>query len=299
MIFYFFAVGGVQIIGRDRQIIGRDRHLIDLDNEVSQLVENKFGTIGRTLLTLLQFATLDSWTAVVQPIVFEKPALMLYFLSFIVVAAITLTNLVTAVIVQNSIEASENDKMAKGLYLADKRRAVKEKLQTIFSDMDADASQSLSRSEVWEAYRDEKLVQDSLAVLLSGAVGGATEQDINDLFTELDFDNDDQLSVMEFLDGICAFQEDKVTFFLMCMHRQIQQIISEGRALRSGLTSPSRSPTRRGSKPSLLGDAGRETPVQAEQERPRPPPEPPPATPSAAAASALLGGLRQEVEAWQ
>ncbi|GGA65339.1 hypothetical protein GCM10011490_15020 [Pseudoclavibacter endophyticus] len=70
-----------------------------------------FGTIGESLFTLFQMMTLDSWAAVVRPIMDNGyPAAWVFFVLFIVVSALTMLNLFVAVIIdtmQNLTKARE------------------------------------------------------------------------------------------------------------------------------------------------------------------------------------------------
>lgn len=58
-----------------------------------------FGSIGASLFSLFQIMTLDSWAALVRPVMEEFPAAWLFFVPFIVVSALTMLNLFVAVIV--------------------------------------------------------------------------------------------------------------------------------------------------------------------------------------------------------
>ncbi|MGO2112126.1 MAG: ion transporter [Pseudoclavibacter sp.] len=60
----------------------------------------QFGTIGESLFTLFQMMTLDSWAAVVRPIMADgMPGAWVFFVLFIVVSALTMLNLFVAVII--------------------------------------------------------------------------------------------------------------------------------------------------------------------------------------------------------
>ena len=71
-----------------------------------------FGTIGKSIYSLFQIMTLESWSmGIVRPIMEKFPYAWLYFLPFILVTTFTMLNLFIAVIV-NAMQA-ETDASAK------------------------------------------------------------------------------------------------------------------------------------------------------------------------------------------
>jgi len=69
-----------------------------------------FGSLHRTLLTLFQILTLDSWaTGVMYPILEETSLALIYFISFILIGAFVIINLFVGVIVNNVEEANREN----------------------------------------------------------------------------------------------------------------------------------------------------------------------------------------------
>ncbi len=69
-----------------------------------------FGSLHRTLLTLFQILTLDSWaTGVMYPILEETSFALVYFISFILIGAFVIINLFVGVIVNNVEEANREN----------------------------------------------------------------------------------------------------------------------------------------------------------------------------------------------
>ena len=67
-----------------------------------------FGSLGRSLFTLFQIMTLESWSmAVVRPIMETQPLAWLFFVPFIVIATFTILNLFIGIIVSTMQELSE------------------------------------------------------------------------------------------------------------------------------------------------------------------------------------------------
>merc|ERR1712232_615521 len=109
----------------------------DLYNYV---VEENFGTLFRTVLTLLQGFTLDSAGSIYRPLVLEAPLLSFYFLAFILLVSIALMNLVTALMLESAMDSSKEDRdVIQKMKKAEKLGKIQE-LRGIFQTMDADKS---------------------------------------------------------------------------------------------------------------------------------------------------------------
>ena len=65
----------------------------------SQTDPDNWGNIGLALLTLAQVATYDDWAAVMGDVIEVHPWAWIYFISFIIVNAVVLLNMVIGVIV--------------------------------------------------------------------------------------------------------------------------------------------------------------------------------------------------------
>ena len=59
----------------------------------------RWGNIGVAMLTLVQVATYDDWAAVMRELIVVYPVAWIYFVSFIIINAVVLLNMVIGVIV--------------------------------------------------------------------------------------------------------------------------------------------------------------------------------------------------------
>lgn len=107
MVFYIFAVMGTELFGDDHR--------------------EHFGTLGRTLYTLFQVMTLESWSeSIARPIMADHPWAALYFVVFIVITALTVLNLFIGVIVstmQEGVQADESRQREEAEAQAHQERA--------------------------------------------------------------------------------------------------------------------------------------------------------------------------------
>ena len=65
----------------------------------SDIESAKFSSLGESLLTLTQVATLSGWEDVMNPILIEHPLAWMYFISYIFIVAIVILNLFIAILV--------------------------------------------------------------------------------------------------------------------------------------------------------------------------------------------------------
>lgn len=68
-----------------------------------------FGDLGSTLFTLFQLTTLENWAEIARDIMSTEPAAAVYFISFILISAFIIVNVVVGVIVSSIEETTRND----------------------------------------------------------------------------------------------------------------------------------------------------------------------------------------------
>lgn len=70
-----------------------------------------FGSLHRSILTLFQVVTMDSWASgIMRPILEEDPTSWWFFVSFILIGSFVIFNLFVGVIVNNVEEANKEGK---------------------------------------------------------------------------------------------------------------------------------------------------------------------------------------------
>ncbi|CAE7490358.1 unnamed protein product, partial [Symbiodinium natans] len=174
------------------ELITHDNDLNNLD-ETRDIIFRHFPNLFTSILTLLQFVTLDSIAAVYYPLIVHKPLLIIYFVPIMVIVSIGLMNLVTAVLVENALENAAAEAEAERLNLKKKIKEALPMLLTKFEDLDEDGSGYISRDEIEGV---------PLSVLPPKLLENVSIDSMVDLFELLDVDGGGQLTQHEFVEGL-------------------------------------------------------------------------------------------------
>lgn len=204
---YIAACIGVEIITKDATLVNNP--------QVSSIVSNSFGSLRVTMLTLLQFLTLDSIYQIYIPLVIEKPGLMLYFLAIILILPITLMNLVTAVLVENGMTAAQKEAEFETKARSDEMKSAVLQLLDIFTKLDINHNGALTRSE---------LVKMPANAIPRGLLDALAVEDLTDLFDVLDVDRTGEISQQEFVDGVLQMVVRDVPAETMRLMKLLQSV---------------------------------------------------------------------------
>lgn len=182
---YIFACLGVELITKDESL--------HEDVQTKAIVDEYFSSLPLTMLTLIQFITLDSIGSIYFPIVRSKPRLILFFLPILMILPITLMNLVTAVLVEHGLENAQaetaEDNRNRARYI---KKSVIE-LGELFEELDRDRNGLITPFEL-NMVPPDHVPKELLDVLFV--------DDLADIFMQLDVDGTGELSKDEFVNGI-------------------------------------------------------------------------------------------------
>eukprot|EP00435_Cladocopium_sp_Y103_P016518 s1743_g4.t1 len=182
---YVFSCIAVEIIAKDSDLTA---------NEITdQIVSQNFWGIGRSMLTIFQFVTLDGLREIYYPLVIEKPWLSVYFFAIVLVISIGLLNIVTACVVQTATanaaaSADEERSRLKGQVCG-----ALPQLIAIFNELDTDGSGLITHKKV------EHVPVDILPRRILESIYADTMGDVFDL---LDVNESGFLTEIEFTEGL-------------------------------------------------------------------------------------------------
>jgi len=155
-----------------------------------------FGTLPRSMYTLFQVITLDSWSSGIGRNVFSvEPMLFPVFLCFLFITTFGLLNVVVGVIVENTLSAAkQNENLRKRRTKAQFKKDLLV-LKNIFEQADMDGDGFLDRHEFKDILRRQEIKTDFAEI----------EVPIDDpdmIFDMLDEEEEGKLDVAAFVAGI-------------------------------------------------------------------------------------------------
>merc|ERR1711924_551138 len=136
------------------------------NSEAGEYIRMYFGDLRRCFLTLIMCTTIDSVGSMYQALFSEMPfSTFFFFISFLLVVAVAVMNLVTAVIVSQSMEQAAMDKEVEIAYKKQQLMKLLPGIRASFVALDEDGSGEITLEELLEA-PDE--VKEELAKCVAG-----------------------------------------------------------------------------------------------------------------------------------
>ena len=183
ILFYIYSCVGIELITK------RDW---SYDKTAEAIIEYKFSSLYRFMMTLIQFTTFDSIADIYTPIMLAEPLVSFFFVSYMLIVGIALMNLLTAIIVEGSMEQSRNDLEVAAALKDEMMKKYLPRLYQVFMEIDADGSGSLDLEELQNA---SESVRQELNKLVN-------TDDMEEIFHILDMDGSGSIDIDEFFDGI-------------------------------------------------------------------------------------------------
>ncbi|OLP94403.1 Voltage-dependent T-type calcium channel subunit alpha-1H [Symbiodinium microadriaticum] len=202
------------------ELIRKDQELLD-DPETGPVVRKYFNTLPTSILTLLQFVTLDSVAAIYYPLLVVRPLLIIFFAPILVIVSVGLMNLVTAILVESALESAQQEAEAGRQELKNKIKGALPSLLDIFQTLDTDMSGFITRDEldavpvdilpasVLERFKDigYKFIHQAFRMaspaISAGYVVNPQEPDRpRTKIEQLDVDGTGTLTLQEFVEGL-------------------------------------------------------------------------------------------------
>eukprot|EP00931_Biecheleriopsis_adriatica_P065595 TRINITY_DN4009_c0_g3_i1.p1 TRINITY_DN4009_c0_g3~~TRINITY_DN4009_c0_g3_i1.p1 ORF type:complete len:553 (-),score=130.07 TRINITY_DN4009_c0_g3_i1:55-1713(-) len=184
ILMYVAAIVGLEFFKADPQQ--------PLDHPYNVAVSDNFANFMDAMLFQLQIFSLDSIGGVYRPLTKHNFVSMAYFVVLILVMSIAFMNLVTAVMVNSSMDQAAADKEVMLKFMNDAKAKQAEELKVMFLELDEDGSGEVSMDEIRSAPED---AQEELQEM-------AGTDDLEALFNLLDYDGGGSLEVEEFCQGV-------------------------------------------------------------------------------------------------
>jgi len=183
MILYIFGIAATELVGR--------RELFSEDEQAQEL----FGDPLRSMFTLFQLMTMDTWGYnIARPIMQKDWWMCLFFVVFIMIGVFVFWNLITAIVVENAMNIANEDTQQKAKDVEASKKQELKVLSDLFLQIDADGSGELSTQEFFGALQLPQVQQ--LLDLLE-----LKPEEMSEVWYALD-DGDGVLTVKEFTTGL-------------------------------------------------------------------------------------------------
>jgi hypothetical protein len=168
-------------------------------NDDYNIAARHYDTLGESMLTLMQFMTLDSVSIIYRPLIDSKPWLIIYFLVFILLGPIALMNIVTAIMVESSLRTANEDQEAKKAWDSMRRKQMMPKLRSMFMSMDASQDGEVELEELLNSPPEVKEALQHVVGL----------DELEEIFNLMDYDGSGSIDIEEFVEGIMRSNSDK------------------------------------------------------------------------------------------
>jgi Ca2+-binding EF-hand superfamily protein len=212
VVLYVFAIASVELIGKHEDFVN------------SAHTQERFGTLYKSMFTLFQVMTLDTWAdSVVRPLMEKQPYLCLYFIFFITVSVFVLMNLITAVIVENAFSIAKDDEEMKAKQVEKRNQDEIKGLAIMFKDLDEDQSGELNKREFLNALTKPKFL-NKLKML------DMKEEDCYEVWDLLD-DGDGLLTVEEFTGGLRRMKAGARSKDILDMLKRLRNSLAQAERL--------------------------------------------------------------------
>jgi hypothetical protein len=206
IVLYFFAIMATSLIGK--------QEAYESDAEASEIAKDYFGDVVISMFTLFQIMTLDSWTAIVRPLMKVQPWILLFFIFFISIAVFVLMNLVTAVIVEHAFSGAKDEAQELAARLDQEKEQELQELEDLFAQIDESGDGKLTKEELFGAVKQRKVRQKLRAM-------DVMPKDIAELWEILD-NGDGELDPAEFTNGIRRLRGEAKAKDILRLERELR-----------------------------------------------------------------------------
>lgn len=160
-----------------------------------------FGTVSASMFTFFQVVTLEGWSDVARESMDHEPSMWILFILFISITTFAIMNVVTAVIVENTLDQAMLQKGDISKKLDKERLKALTKLYEVFQVADLNGDGELTKDEFLSALSNPDVMINLHAVEidLRSAEG---------LFDIMDYDDSGHLDVTEFIEGCMRARGD-------------------------------------------------------------------------------------------
>lgn len=190
MLVYIFGIFATRLLGQTYGCSYHSRDGTDCDSSMDEY----FGTVPKSMFSLFQVLTTEGWAEICEASMRHQPSMWIFFVLFISITTFAIMNVITAVIVENTLtQADSRESDIQKKIEADRKNALS-KIYEVFKIADVDGDAEISKDEFLNALQDNEVRANMMEVEIDmrGAEG---------LFDILDYDGSGKLDTAEFIEG--------------------------------------------------------------------------------------------------
>lgn len=189
-----YAIVGTNLIGKNPAFDG----VLIYEDTVYQ----RFGTVARSMYSLLELMTLEGWDQVARPLVEEQPLTICFIGSFIVIFTFGMLNMIVAMVVEKTLDQTKAMRELREIDMKRQMRAELKSIIGVFHNADDNSDGGLSLQELQSAIERNEVVRRHLKNMR------VPMEDVEELFNVLDWDRSGEIHVKEFVEGIAKVQAE-------------------------------------------------------------------------------------------
>eukprot|EP00928_Gymnodinium_smaydae_P009679 TRINITY_DN13623_c0_g1_i2.p1 TRINITY_DN13623_c0_g1~~TRINITY_DN13623_c0_g1_i2.p1 ORF type:complete len:510 (+),score=113.05 TRINITY_DN13623_c0_g1_i2:113-1642(+) len=178
-----------------------------------------FPSVGAAMFSLFQVTTMDGWAEIASPLIRYNPYWIPIFVSFIAFSSWTMISLLTAVVSDNMIAATQLRKEDEKAQEEQQRLKFISFLRESFAEADDDGNGMLDEDEFNTMIENNAVLQkmDALGVKLP-------KEDLKRTFSMLDVDGSGELSIEEFITGLTQLQQNLQTAHVVSIDYKLKRV---------------------------------------------------------------------------
>uniref|UniRef100_A0A0G4FGS1 EF-hand domain-containing protein n=1 Tax=Chromera velia CCMP2878 TaxID=1169474 RepID=A0A0G4FGS1_9ALVE len=144
------------------------------------LIDEFFGSVRKSMLTMFQIITLESWTnGIVRPAETVSPGKTYLFIFWVCFATFGLLNVLTAIFVEHTIVTAQADEQARKTQILQERKREAQMILSLMEEADENKDGNLSKAELLNMLENPDFVMKLLNLEIS-------PEDAEALFSLLD-----------------------------------------------------------------------------------------------------------------
>lgn len=168
-------------------------------------IEEYWGKVERSMLTLFQILTLDDWNLITRTVMVQMPLMQIFFIAYVIFAAFVILSLLTGVMAEHMQKVSEDEAEKDAMEKMDSEETLPA-MHRAFLIADADKNGELDRGEFNAILSNPEAIDE-----LEGLGLNLGNREAVKLFDIFDTDRSGSLTWDQFRECLMSLRKEQVT----------------------------------------------------------------------------------------